>query len=159
DDPALQAMWQPWASEIAADVYAFVLTGYAAVAALYDVVADDRSILRWPLGDPHPIGWLRTLLGCAMCRQAYGAGPWDRLEQAPWDGRSQAPRYCLNQRMLATCPTPPAEASPAALLERSRRRMAQIAELCLELPVPGFRNRPIVSVVDPQRVSPNSLGE
>ncbi len=27
DDPALRAMWQPWSSEIAADVYAFALTG------------------------------------------------------------------------------------------------------------------------------------
>ena len=75
DDPPLRSMWQPWASEIAADVYAFALTGYASVAALYNVVADDRTILRWPLGDPHPIGWLRTLLGCAMCRHVYGAGP------------------------------------------------------------------------------------
>jgi hypothetical protein len=143
DDPALRSMWQPWASEIAADVYAFALTGYASVAALYDVVADDRSILRWPLGDPHPIGWLRTLLGCAMCRHAYGPGPWDRLEEA----------------MVTTYPPTRAEATTVPLLVRSRSSMATLAKACLELNVPGFRGRSIESLVDPQRVSPAALAE
>lgn len=143
DDPALKSMWQPWASEIAADVYAFVLTGYASVAALYDVVADERTILRWPLGDPHPIGWLRTLLGCAMCRRAYGPGPWDRLEQA----------------MLATYPPTRAEPATAPLLIRSRDRIARLAESCLDVKIPGLRDRSIGSVVDPQRVSPATLAQ
>jgi hypothetical protein len=143
DDPALRSMWQPWASEIAADVYAFALTGYASVAALYDVVGDDRSLLRWPLGDPHPIGWLRTLLGCAMCRHAYGAGPWDRLEEA----------------MVVTYPPTRAEATTVPLLVRSRGSMATLAKTCLELNVAGFRGRSIGSLVDPQRVSPAALTE
>ena len=71
-------MWQPWSSEIVADVFALVHTGYASVAALYDVVGDSATILRWPVGDPHPVGWIRTLLGCAMCRLAYGDGDLDR---------------------------------------------------------------------------------
>lgn len=143
DDPPLRSMWQPWASEIAADVYAFVLTGYASVVALYDVVADERTILRWPLGDPHPIGWLRTLLGCALCRRAYGPGPWDRLEEA----------------MVATYAPTRAEPSTAPLLTRSRDRMAALAEVCLELRVPGFRGRSITALVDPQQVSPVALGQ
>jgi hypothetical protein len=141
DDPALRSMWQPWASEIAADVYAFALTGYASVAALYDVVGDDRSIMRWPLGDPHPIGWLRTLLGCAMCRHAYGPGPWDRLEEA----------------MVTTYPPTRADATTVPLLIRSRAAMPKLANTCLELPVSGFRGRSIGSLVDPQRVSPAAL--
>jgi hypothetical protein len=136
-------MWQPWASEIAADVYAFVLTGYASVAALYDVVADERTILRWPLGDPHPIGWLRTLLGCALCRRAYGPGPWDQLEEA----------------MVAIYSPTYAEPSTAPLLMRSRDRMAALAEVCLELPVPGFRGHSIAALVDPQQVSPAALAQ
>lgn len=143
DDPPLRSMWQPWSSEIAADVYAFALTGYASVAALYDVVADDRTILRWPLGDPHPVGWLRTLLGCALCRQVYGPGPWDGLEQA----------------MLTAHPANRAEQSTVPLLLRSQARMAQLARLCLDLRVPGFRDRPVHAVVDPLRVSPAALGE
>ncbi|MGH1562829.1 hypothetical protein [Mumia sp. DW29H23] len=141
DDPALRAMWQPWSSEIAADVYAFVLTGFASVAALHDVVGDERTLFRWPLGDPHPIGWLRTLLGCAMCRHAYGPGPWDRLERA----------------VLTTYPPSRAEATTAPLLLRSHRRMDAIAAACLDTKVPGFRDRPVTALVDPQQVSPASL--
>lgn len=141
DDPALRAMWQPWSSEIAADVYAFALTGFASVAALHDVVGDERTLFRWPLGDPHPIGWLRTLLGCAMCRHAYGPGPWDRLERA----------------VVTTFPPTRAEASTAPLLVRSRARMDAIAGTCLETKVPGFRDRPLTAVVDPGTVSPSAL--
>ncbi|MFD1826740.1 MULTISPECIES: hypothetical protein [Mumia] len=143
DDPALRAMWQPWSSEIAADVYAFVLTGYASVAALHDVVADERTLFRWPLGDPHPIGWLRTLLGCAMCRHVYGAGPWDRLERA----------------VLTTYPPSRAEAATVPLLLRSHRRMDALAATCLDSRVPGFRDRPIGALVDASRVSPSALAE
>lgn len=143
DDPALRGMWQPWSSEITADVYAFALTGYAAVAALHDVVADSRTILRWPLGDPHPVGWLRALLGCAMSRAAYGPGPWDRLEDAVVTGN----------------PLSRADESTAPLLRRSHERMDRIARTCLDTPVPGLGGRPMTAVVDPQRVSPRSLGE
>jgi hypothetical protein len=143
DDPALRAMWQPWSSEIAAVVYAFVLTGYASVAALHDVVADSRTILRWPLGDPHPVGWLRVLLGVAMCRAAFGPGPWDRLEEA----------------VVTANPLSRADESTAPLLRRSHERMAGLAKICLEAPVPGFGRRPVTTLVDPQRVSPLALSE
>ncbi|QIM22526.1 hypothetical protein G7075_17630 [Phycicoccus sp. HDW14] len=143
DDPALRSMWQPWSSEVTADVYAFVLTGYASVAALHDVVADSRTILRWPLGDPHPVGWLRVLLGTAMCRASYGPGPWDRLEEA----------------VLAANPLERADESTAPLLRRSHERMDRIARTCLTTAVPGFGGRPVTVVVDPQRVSPRALVE
>ena len=75
--------WASWASEIAADAFAFVHTGYAAVAALHDVLAaEDAVVLRHTPGDPHPISYIRVLLGVEMCRQFYGAGPWDDLAQA-----------------------------------------------------------------------------
>ena len=143
DDPALRGMWQPWASEITADVYAFALTGYASVAALHDVVADSRTILRWPIGDPHPVGYLRVLLGCAMCRAAYGPGPWDQLEEAVVRGN----------------PLSRADESTAPLLRRSHERMDRIAAACLGAPVPGFGGRPVGAVVDPARVSPRALAD
>lgn len=144
DDSELRAMWVPWASEITADVFAFVHTGFASVAALYDVVADPDTIFRWPVGDPHPVGWLRTLLGCAMCRAAYGAaGPWDALEQA----------------VLAVHPATRAEPVVARLLLRSRDRLGEIAQLCLSTPLPGLRGRPVTAVLDPQRTSPGALAE
>lgn len=143
DDPRLSRMWVPWASEIAADVYAFLHTGYASVSALYDVVGDGRTILRWPVGDPHPIGWLRTRLGCALCRLVFGPGPWDGLERA----------------MLTAYPAHRAEPTTAALLVRSSDRLPQIAAACLTAPVPLLGGRPMTRVLDPRRVSPHALGE
>jgi len=146
DDPQLRTMWGPWSSEIAADVFAFLHTGYASVCALYDVVGDSRTILRWPLGDPHPIGWLRTLLGCAFSRRAFGASPpglWDALEQA----------------MLESHPTTDADPSIVPLLERSRVRLPEIAAACMDAAVPGLGGRPMTSVLDPARVSPAALSE
>jgi hypothetical protein len=143
DDPPLRTMWSPWVSEIVADVFAFVHTGYAAVAALYDVVGDRATVLRWPIGDPHPVGWIRTLLGCQMCRSTYGAGPWDSLERA----------------VLAAHPLRSATPDLAALMERSRARLDRITQVCLATPVRGFQGRTITDLVDPRRVSPRALAD
>jgi hypothetical protein len=141
-DPALAAMWTPWASEIAADVYAFLHTGFASVAALYDVVGDANTILRWPVGDPHPVGWLRTALGCAFSRLCFGAdGPWNALERA----------------MKAHHPAAGAEDDVRPLLERSMAAMPRIAEACLSAGVPALGGRPMTDVLDPARVSPGAL--
>ncbi len=69
-------LWGSWSSEIAADAFAFVHTGYASVVGLHDVLSGgDRFVFRYRLGDPHPISYIRVLLGTEMCRQFYGAGP------------------------------------------------------------------------------------
>jgi hypothetical protein len=144
DDPPLQSMWTAWASEIAADVYAFLHTGYASIAALYDVVGDAQTILRWPIGDPHPVGWLRTALGCEFSRRCFGkTGPWDHLQQA----------------MEARFPSAMADATLQPLLERSMRAMSRLAEACLSAPVPALGGRPMTSELDPARVSPAALAE
>ena len=144
DDRELSAMWTPWASEIAADVFAFLHTGYASVAALYDVVGDAAAIMRWPIGDPHPVGWLRTALGCAFSALCFGAsGPWAQLLRT----------------MDAHYPVRLAEASARPLFERSRARMPDIARACLQAPVPALGGAPMTSVHDPVRVSPAALGE
>jgi len=144
DDSELRAMWTPWTSEIAADTFAFLHTGYASVAALYDVVGDARSILRWPVGDPHPIGWLRTLLGCAFARRAFGMpGPWEALEEA----------------MIASYPPANADPTVGSLLVRSRARLPELAAACLDAPVPGLGGRPMTRVLDPARVSPAALAD
>ncbi|MFD3445170.1 hypothetical protein ACFDTO_11285 [Microbacteriaceae bacterium 4G12] len=142
-DRELQDMWRPWASEIAADVFAFLHTGYASITALYDVVGDARTILRWPVGDPHPVGYLRTLLGCAFCRLSFGAGPWDDLETA----------------MRTSFPTDRAEPTVRRLVERSARMLPAIADACLTSPVPALAGRPMTSVIDPARVAPSALAQ
>jgi len=143
DDRELRSMWLPWCSEIVADVYAFTLTGFASVSALFDVVGDDRTLMRWPVGDPHPVGWLRTLLGCAMCRESFGPGPWDALESA----------------MRAQYPAARADATTAPLLSRSALRMPQIARVCLTTSIPALEGRPITRVLNPARVSPSALAD
>lgn len=144
NDAELRAMWTPWASEIAADVYAFLHTGYASVAALYDVVCDSETILRWPIGDPHPIGWLRTALGCAFATLCFGTtGPWASLLRA----------------MEAHYPTTAADVTLQPLLARSRAVMPHIAAACLSAEVPALHGRPMTGVLDPARVSPEALTE
>jgi hypothetical protein len=141
-DDELAAMWTPWASEIVADVFAFLHTGYASIAALYDVVGDATTILRWPIGDPHPIGWLRAALGCEWSRQCFGAeGPWNGLQRA------------------MTAHYPIAAAAPALrpLLERSLAALPAIAKACLDAPVPALDGAPMTSIHDPRRVSPDAL--
>ena len=144
NDEQLQKMWTPWASEIAADVFAFLHTGFASVAALYDVVGDERTILRWPIGDPHPIGWLRTALGCAFSAIAFGPrGPWEKLMRA----------------MTARYPVTSAEDTVRPLVVRSAAAMPAIARACLYAPVPALGGKPMGSVLDPARVSPEALAE
>ena len=143
-DAELTAMWTPWASEITADVFAFLHTGYASIAALYDVVGDATTILRWPIGDPHPIGWLRAALGCEWSRQCFGAeGPWNALQRA----------------MMAHFPIALASPPLRPLLERSLAAMPTIARACLTAPVPALGGAPMTSVHDPARVAPPSLAE
>ncbi len=79
----VRSVYASWASEIAADAFAFVHTGYASVAALHDVVSGSpQSVFAYHANDPHPIGYVRVLLNIEMCRQFYGKGPWDDLESA-----------------------------------------------------------------------------
>jgi hypothetical protein len=144
DDAELRTMWTAWASEIAADVYAFLHTGYASVAALYDVVGDAETILHWPIGDPHPVGWLRTVLGCAFARRCFGDdGPWVSLQRA----------------METRFPIAAAAATLQPLLVRSMAAMPRIAEACLSAGVPALDGRPMTDVLDPARVSPAALAE
>ena len=83
DAPGVADVWAGWASEIAADTFAFAHVGYAAVAALHDVIAGEpENVFALRPMDPHPVAYLRVLLGTQMCVRFYGAGPWDDLAQA-----------------------------------------------------------------------------
>jgi hypothetical protein len=144
EPPAVAGAWLAWVSEISADAFAFVHTGYAAVAALHDVIAgEEAQVFSLPPGDPHPVAYLRVLLNVQMCRTCYGAGPWDDLEAA-W--REAYP--------LAVAP-------PAArdAIERSVPLLPRIVDMCLARPSRCFGNRPLVGMVDPSRVRPEALKE
>jgi len=134
--------WASWASEIAADAFAFVHTGYASVAALHDVLDGGPSIVfRHMPGDPHPISYLRVLLGVEMCRQCYGAGPWDDLAQS-W---------------MELYPRERAPGGTGALLQASQSMLPNIAAITLRQPMRAFAGRPLVSLINPERVKPETL--
>ena len=133
--------WASWSAEIAADTFAFAHTGYGSIAGLHDVVSGGSTVFRLALGDPHPIAYLRVLLGVQMCVRFFGAGPWDDL------GRAWIRAY-------------PVESAPPgvrALVETSVLLLPRIAELCLLAPMRGFAGRPLVALVDPLRVRPDAL--
>jgi hypothetical protein len=141
-DAQLAVMWRSWTSEMVADAYAFAHCGYAAVAALHDVVANElESVMHLTPGDPHPISYLRVLLGVAMCRVSFGAGPWDELEAA-W---------------IATNPIAGAQPGVRELITRSVSRVASIADVLLTGRFSAFGARSLVDLVDVKTVAPRAL--
>lgn len=134
--------WASWSSEIAADAFAFAHTGYAAVATLHDVLAGEPEwVVRHVPGDPHPVSYLRVLLGHAMCKRFFGEGPWDDLARA-WAMQN---------------PVSDADAETASLIKRSLPALAEVAHLLFDARLNAFGGRPLSALVDPKRVSPAAL--
>ena len=138
-------VWGSWASEIAADTFAFAHTGYAAVVGLCDVLSGDEATVFQPRpGDPHPTPYVRVLLGTEMCTRFFGAGPWDELASA-WTRSyplENATKYGTED-----------------LLRRSLPLLPRVVELCLRTPMRAFGGRPLMSLVDPGRVKPEALAQ
>lgn len=136
--------WAGWASEIAADAFAFIHTGYASVAGLHDVLAGDRSmVFRFLPNDPHPVSSLRVLLGTTTCRETYGPGPWDALASA-WSRAH-----------------PPGDAPDhvAPLLRQSIPQLPRVVEIVMRTPYRSFAGRSLFDLIDPARVAPVALAE
>jgi hypothetical protein len=133
--------WSSWASEVAADMHAFVHTGYGSVVSLHDVVSGGPTVFRLLAGDPHPLPYLRVLLMVEACIRWYGAGPWDQLAEA-W---------------VQTQPLATASAEARTLVEESLPLLPRIVELCLHTPMRAFGNRPLTALIDPLRVRPDAL--
>jgi hypothetical protein len=137
-------VWSHWASEIAADAIAFVYTGYASVAALHDVLADEiASVFRHTPGDPHPICYLRVLLGVETCRHFYGEGPWEGLAQS-WTAQHSLRHAAPDTR---------------GLIEASMPILRDVVRLTLDTPMRAFQGRSLSAIVRPDRVSPAALHE
>jgi hypothetical protein len=133
-----------WSSEIAADAFAFANTGYASVVALSDVVAGrGAEVFRFLPGDPHPISYLRVLLGVEMCRRFYGMGPWDELAAA-W--QQQYPLHLAPQMS-------------AAIVSAVIPLLPRIVDASLLTPLACFGGKSLAQIVDPQRVAPAALRE
>lgn len=142
--PGLAEAWASWASEIAADAFAFVHSGYASVAALHDVLAGEGAhVFRYIFNDPHPISYIRVLLGVEMCRQFYGEGPWDDL------ARSWKQWYPLQRVPGAT----------GALLRACPLLLPQIVRITLLQPMRAFDGKSLAALINPDRVRPQTLLE
>jgi hypothetical protein len=142
DVPDVAETWAGWSSEVAGDTFAFAHAGYAAVAALHDVIAgEEASVYALRPFDPHPVAHLRVLLGVTMTVRFFGAGPWDGLARA-W---------------LLAHPVSRSPRDVRPLLEQSIPRLPRIAEACLLQPMRAFGGRPLTAFVDPLRVRPDAL--
>jgi hypothetical protein len=138
----VRAVFSSWASEIAADAFAFAHAGFASVVALHDVICGHPSaVFGYIVGDPHPIAYVRTLLGIQMCRQFYGSGPWDALEA------SFKSHYDING-----IPYP-----SVGLIKMCLPALADVADICLKRPFAGFSRRTLAQLVPPENVSPMAL--
>jgi hypothetical protein len=116
--------------------------GYAAVAALHDVVASDESlVLRYLPGDPHPIPYIRVMLNVEYCRRMFGAGPWDELADA-W------------QR---THPLDRAVSGTREFLDASIGLLPRLAELSLLRRMQAFGGKSISELISVEPVRPQTL--
>jgi len=140
----LAAIWASWASEIAADAFSFAHTGFASIAALHDVLdGEPGQVLRHLPGDPHPISYVRVLLGVQMCRHFYGSGPWDTL----------ALSWTETHRLHS------AAGETRAIVQDSLPLLEAVVSIVLDTPMRAFRGRTLGSLVMPERVSPAALNE
>ena len=136
------AAFNSWASEIAADAFAFVHTGYAAVAALHDVLSGTPlMVFAYHRSDPHPICYVRVMLGIEMCRLFYGRGPWDDLEIAF--------KNDYDIRLV--------NFSSVKLIEQCNAALPDAVRIILKSPYRAFNGKSIADLIDPQSVSPQAL--
>jgi hypothetical protein len=134
--------WRSWTSEVAADVYAFALLGYAPVPALATVVdGPARAVFRMPIGDRHPVAMLRVQFNVALCRSWFGAGPWD----------------ALGARWLARYPLKQAPSDVAAVIRESMPLLPAIVDICTRVPMHAFHGAALSTLADPHRLAPAEL--
>jgi hypothetical protein len=107
------------------------------------IAGEPASVFALRPMDPHPIAYLRVLLGTQMSIRYFGAGPWDDLSRA-W---------------MRAHPLDEAPAGLRELLEASVARMPRIVDACLRRPMKAFGGRPISAIVDPARVRPDALAQ
>ena len=130
-----------WSSEIAADCFAFVHTGFGSVSALATWWAVAAEVFRFLAGDPHPD---RLSSRAARGRDVRALLRIGTLGRA---GRDWRDTYDLG------------EATPAvrALITGSLPLLPRIVELCLRTSYRAFGGRRLDEVVDPARVRPDAL--
>jgi hypothetical protein len=119
-----------------------VHTGFGSVAALHDVLSGmPHSVFAYHLHDPHPISYIRVMMNLEMCRQFYGTGPWDDLEE------SFKNDYDIN---LVNFPSIP-------LIRLCLHALPDVVRVLLKTPFRAFMNRSLAQLIPPEKVSPREL--
>jgi hypothetical protein len=139
----LGEMWRSTASEVAADVYGFCLSGWAPIPALANVVdGTTAAVYRRIPGDPHPYPLIRVLFNAALAADWYGpAGPWNVTARS-WMQRHRPDR---------------APGEIGELTRLSLSSMRTIVHLCTRQPMSAFKGRPLYAVADPMRMHPATI--
>jgi hypothetical protein len=138
------AAFSGWSSEIAADAFAFVHAGFASVAALHDVVSGSPpAVFAYHQNDPHPVSYLRVLLNIEMCRQFYGSGPWDDLEEA---FKNDYDIKLVNF-------------SSVGLINLCTSALPEAVQIILGSPFHCFGNKSLTQLIPPERAGPKALLE
>ena len=143
-DETVAKAFSKWSSEIAADAIALTTTGFAAVAALHDVLdAEGEAVFYYDEGDPHPVSFLRVLLNCALCTCLFGKGPWNEME-LQWQS---------NHPLIGS------DENAMQVIKKSIPLLPQIATLILKEKQHAFGDKSIAAAIDINKVSPATLGK
>jgi hypothetical protein len=138
----LAELWSMWATEVAADVYAFCLTGFSPLPALSNVVdGSTKQVFRIVPGDPHPSPWVRVQFNAALCRSWFGPGPWDAISTS-WRDRHVHGELKSDDARLAVL---------------SMDAMRDLVDICTRRPMASFGGKPLTALADPRKVSPVAL--
>jgi hypothetical protein len=140
--PVAAEAWADWASEVGADVYAFVLLGYSPVPALANVVdGTTDQVFTMSFGDPHPFAFLRVLFNAELCRTWFGPGPWDDLSAA-WTDRHPLEHAPPGSQHIAAASLP---------------HLGELVDVCTKRPMRAFGGRPLSQLAPPRQASPSEL--
>ncbi len=143
-DKTISKVFASWSSEIAADAVAFCTTGFAAVAALHDVVDNEgEAVFMFDENDPHPISYLRVLLNCTMCEIAFGPGPWQQMAE----------------QWKTYHPSTDAGKDAKNIIQKSLPHLESIAIIILKNKYHAFAGKSITELIDIYKISPKELGK
>ncbi|MCW3463505.1 hypothetical protein [Chitinophaga nivalis] len=142
--PQVGMAYAGWASEIAADAFAFVHTGYAAVAALSDVLSGEAfTVFAFRAKDPHPISYVRVMMNIAMCKAFFGTGPWDDLATAFEND------YNIDRAEYLSVP----------LIRSCMEAMPEVINIILRNKYRAFGGQSLSQLIPPAAVSPKELNK